>query len=84
MAQVNKGKRELVGSRLAKDVYDELARAAEARNISMSQYVADVMALHFGLDDLVLELDKPRRPRAHDLRKKGARTTNQQELPLAG
>ncbi|MFF0546856.1 toxin-antitoxin system [Nocardia thailandica] len=82
MAQVNKGKRELVGARLAKDVYEELARAAEAHNISMSQYVADVMALHFGRDDLVLELDRPRRPRAHDLRKKGAKT--QQELPLAG
>ncbi|MGW5312905.1 toxin-antitoxin system [Nocardia thailandica] len=85
MAQVSKGKRAQVGPRLARDVFDEVQRRAEANNMSMSQYVADVMAIHVGRPDLVLELEKPRRPRAHDLRKKGTgKTTPQQELPLAG
>ncbi|MEU3015597.1 MULTISPECIES: hypothetical protein [Nocardia] len=79
MAQVSKGSRAQVGPRLAQAVYEEVQRRAEANNMSMSQYVADVMALHVGLPEFVLELEKPRRPRAHDLRKKGTKNkTNQQ------
>ncbi|MGW4071385.1 hypothetical protein [Nocardia testacea] len=55
--------------------------------MSVSQYVADVMALHVNRPDLVLELDKPRHVPRRARPKKGRKRkteTNQQELPLAG
>lgn len=74
MAQISKGDRAQVGPRLDLDVFEEVRQRAEANNMSMSQYVADIMALHVNRPDLVRELGKPRRPRAHDLRKKGTKT----------
>lgn len=68
MAQRPKGRRAQVGPRLALEVFEEVRRRAEARGMSISQYVADVMALHVGRPDLVLELGK----------------SGQEELPLAG
>jgi hypothetical protein len=53
---------------LAQEVFEEVRRLAEAQGMSMSQYVADVMALHVGRPDLVLELGRKQ----------------QEELPLAG
>lgn len=84
MAQVSKGDRAQVGPRLDHAVYEEVRKRAEANKMSMSQYVADLMALHVGRPDLVRELGKPRRPRAHDLRKKGAKDAMQQQFPMAG
>lgn len=88
MAQLPKGERAQVGPRLALDVFEAVRRLAEENRMSVSQYVADVMALHVNRPDLVLELDKPRhvprRARPKKGRKRKTEKTNQQELPLAG
>ncbi|MEV0344031.1 toxin-antitoxin system [Nocardia sp. NPDC050713] len=56
MAQRPKGKRAQVGPRLALEVFEEVQKRAAANGMSISQYVADVMAIHVGRRDLVLEL----------------------------
>ena len=53
MAQPHKGDRELTQSRLARPVYDEVKKRAHDQGISISQYIADVMALHVDRPDLV-------------------------------
>ncbi|WP_280406618.1 toxin-antitoxin system [Nocardia carnea] len=88
MAQLPKGERAQVGPRLALEVFEAVRRLAEENEMSMSQYVADVMALHVDRPDLVLELNKPRHVPRRAQPKKGRRRkpkkTDQQELPLAG
>lgn len=85
MAQLPKGSRAQVGPRLPIEVYEVVRQRAEENDMSMSQYVADVMALHVGRPDLVLELGKPRRvPRRARPPKKRKTVASQQELPLAG
>jgi predicted DNA binding CopG/RHH family protein len=58
MAQPHKGDRALVNARLPLPVFEAVKRTAAERGIPMSQYVADVMALHFGRPDLVRQLDQ--------------------------
>lgn len=53
MAQPHKGDRELTQSRLARPVYDEVKKRAYAKGVSISQYIADVMALHVDRPDLM-------------------------------
>jgi hypothetical protein len=53
MAQPNKGDRELTQSRLARDVYNEVKKRAATQGVSISQYIADVMAVHVDRPDLV-------------------------------
>jgi predicted HicB family RNase H-like nuclease len=45
-------------------VSDLIKQRAAARGISISQYVADVLATHVGRTDLVRELDKEPMPLA--------------------
>lgn len=56
MAQPHKGDRRLVGTRLTRDVYDEIQRRASDIGTSMSQYVADVMAAHVELADEIRDI----------------------------
>ncbi len=56
MAQPHKGDRDLVAARLPRPVFLALKEAAAQRGMPMSQYVGDVMAVHFGRSDLVREL----------------------------
>lgn len=51
-----KGDRAQIMTRPDRAVYDVIRREAEARGIPMGQYVADVLALHVGLPELVREL----------------------------
>lgn len=55
MAQPHKGERRLVGTRLARDVHDEVQRRAADAGTSVSQYVADVLAAHVGRTDEIRE-----------------------------
>lgn len=56
MAQPHKGDRHLVGTRLTRDVHEEVKRRARALEVSVSQYVADIVAAHVGRTDDVREL----------------------------
>lgn len=57
MAQPHKGDRAQIMARPAQPVYEEIRRRAQARGgMSMSQYAADVFAVHVGREDLVREL----------------------------
>lgn len=56
MAQPHKGDRVVTVTRLAKPVWDEVQAAAANQGISISQFVADVVAAHMGRDDLVRDL----------------------------
>ena len=56
MAQPHKGPRRLVGSRIPEEVYLELRRRADDAGVSVSQYVADVMAIYAGYPEEVREL----------------------------
>lgn len=58
MAQPHKGDRELVSSRLPRPLADLVREAAQARDISISAYIAEVLADRHGLTDLV-PLTKP-------------------------
>ncbi len=58
MAQPHKGDRVVTITRLAHPVHDVVRNAAAERGVSISQYVADVMAAHVGRDDLVRQLDQ--------------------------
>ena len=53
MAQPHKGDRVLVASRPPAAVYEELRSRAAREHLSLSQYVADVLAEHVGRRDLV-------------------------------
>ncbi|MEU4345608.1 hypothetical protein AB0H00_30880 [Nocardia sp. NPDC023852] len=68
MAQRAKGSRQQIGPRLALEVFEEIRQLAEDNDMSIAQYVADVMALHVGREDLVLELGKPRKPTVRQMR----------------
>ena len=39
------------------DVYEALRIEAKSRGISMSQYMADLAAMHLGLPEAVMKLD---------------------------
>ena len=56
MAQPHKGHRHLVGTRLTRDVHEEVKRRARGLDVSVSQYVADIVAAHVGHADEVREL----------------------------
>ncbi len=56
MAQPHKGDREMIASRIPRSVYEIIRTAAAERDISMSQYVADVMCEHTGHGELVRDL----------------------------
>jgi len=58
MAQPHKGDRALVNARLPLPVFEAVKRTAAEHGIPMSQYVADVMSVHFGRADLVRQLDQ--------------------------
>jgi len=58
MAQEHKGERWLVQTRPHIEVFNQLVTAAENAGTSHSQYVADVLAIHFGRPDLVRVLNK--------------------------
>lgn len=53
MAQPHKGERRLVASRVPEDVYEELIGLANEAGTSVSQFIADRMAIHVGRPDLV-------------------------------
>ncbi|WP_067722907.1 hypothetical protein [Nocardia yamanashiensis] len=53
---------------MAFEVFEEISQRAKDNDMSIAQYVADVMALHIGREDLVLELGKPRKPTVRQLR----------------
>lgn len=55
MAQPHKGDRVLLACRPPAVVYDDVRRRAAARGLSISQYVADLLAEHVGRPDLVRE-----------------------------
>lgn len=57
MAQPHKGSRTLIASRPVQPVYEAIRDLAAAQGLSISQYVADVLARHVGRSDLVRELD---------------------------
>ena len=73
MAQPHKGERRLVGTRLARDVHDEVQRRAAEAGTSMSQYVADVMAAHVGRTHEIRDIPADALIPRHQL----------EELPLA-
>lgn len=56
MAQPHKGDRAQIMCRPALPVYEDIRARAAARGMSMSQYVADVLALYTGHADLVRDL----------------------------
>lgn len=56
MAQPHKGDRQLVGTRLTKQVHDEIKYRASEAGTSISQYVADIVAAHVGQLDEIREL----------------------------
>jgi predicted HicB family RNase H-like nuclease len=56
MAPPYKGDRKATMARLLIPVHEDVRRAAAARGISASQYIADVMAAHTGHPDLVRNL----------------------------
>lgn len=58
MAQPHKGPRHLVQSRVAPEVHVEIAQRASAAGISVSQWIADTVALSVGRPDLVRELNR--------------------------
>ncbi|WP_081283427.1 toxin-antitoxin system [Mycobacterium asiaticum] len=58
MAHLHKGPRKLIMCRPVEQIYDEAKAEAARRGISLSQLVADVMALRYGRDDLVRELHR--------------------------
>lgn len=53
-----KGERAQIMTRPDKAVYDIVRCEAAARGIPMGQYVADVLAMHVGLPELVRELGR--------------------------
>ena len=56
MGQPNKGDRELLQSRPVRPVWEAVHAAAASAGLSVSQYVADVLAIHVGRPDLVRDL----------------------------
>jgi hypothetical protein len=60
----SKGDRVLIQSRVERLVAESIAARAAARDISISQYVADLLAIHDGHPELVRELDQEVMPLA--------------------
>lgn len=56
MAQPHKGERVVTVTRLARPVWSDVQQAATDRGMSISQYIADVLAAHVGRADLVRDL----------------------------
>lgn len=61
MGQPHKGDRVLLQARPPREVWDAVHIAASEAGLSVSQYVADLLAQHVGRPDLVRELGKSRR-----------------------
>lgn len=58
MAMASKGSRKMVTSRVPTDVYEILEGQRRAAGVgSVSQYVADLLAVYAGRTDLIRELD---------------------------
>jgi hypothetical protein len=60
----SKGDRVLIQSRPDRIVWESIAAKAAQRDISISQYVADLLAIHEGHPELVRELDQEVMPLA--------------------
>ncbi len=56
MAQPHKGDRMLVQSRVPRAVWEEMRRRAAKAGLPVSQYAADLLAVHVGRPDLVRSL----------------------------
>lgn len=56
MAQPNKGDRVLLQTRPLRPVWEAVHTRAAIAGVSVSQYVADVLAMHVGRDDLVRDV----------------------------
>lgn len=52
------GERMRVPVRMSPEVYEALRVEARTRGISMSQYLADLAAMHLGMPEEVLKLDE--------------------------
>lgn len=52
------GERMRVPVRMSPEVYEALRLEARTRGISMSQYLADLAAIHLGMPEEVLKLDE--------------------------
>lgn len=59
MSRASKGDRVVTTARLARPVWETVRDHAAAAGVSVSAYVADVMAEHVGREDLVAELGRP-------------------------
>ncbi|KZL30492.1 MULTISPECIES: ribbon-helix-helix protein, CopG family [Rhodococcus] len=58
MGMASKGSRRVITSRVPSDLYEILEQHRRAAGVrSLSQFVADVLASHFGRADLILELE---------------------------
>jgi hypothetical protein len=64
MPRQRKGDRVELLTRPERIVSDKIKQKAGARGISVSQYVADLLAVHVGHPELVRELDKEVMPLA--------------------
>lgn len=58
MAQHHKGPRRQIATRVHDDVFDVVRDRSTARGLSMSQWIADVLAEYVGRPDLVRELNR--------------------------
>ena len=58
MGQPHKGERVLLQTRPHREVWEAVHVAAHAAGMSVSQYLADVLAEHVGRPDLVRELGR--------------------------
>lgn len=67
MAMASKGERTNVTSRIPTEVYEILEARRRAAGVgSLSQYIADLMALYTGRTDLIRELDSKALPKPSD------------------
>ena len=60
----SKGDRVVTVTRIPRPVWEIVSRSAAERDISISQYVADILAIHEGHPELVRELDQEVMPLA--------------------
>ena len=58
MGQPNKGDRVLLQARPVRPVWEAVHAAANSSGLSVSQYVADLLAIHVGRPDLVRDLGR--------------------------
>lgn len=58
MARPSKGDRVVTVSRIQRPVWEHVHAEADRQGISISAYIADVLASHAGRPDLICELDR--------------------------